>query len=113
MPRGTPSPAYGTLRYRVPSGCPGGTPAASVRGFSPVTFSARDNLSRPVSYYAFFQGWLLLSQPPGCLGRPTSFPTEPRLGDLSWRSGLFPSRRRTLAPAVWLPTSTRRYSEFG
>ena len=51
------------------------TPAASVRGFSPVTFSAQDNLSRPVSYYAFFKGWLLLSQPPGCLGRPTSFPT--------------------------------------
>src|SRR3954471_21952294 len=89
------------------------TPAASVHGFSPVTFSARDNLSRPVSYYAFFKGWLLLSQPPGCLGRPTSFPTYPRLGDLSWRSGLLPSRRRTLAPAVWLPISTRRYSEFG
>ena len=32
-------------------------------------------LIRPVSYYAFFKGWLLLSQPPGCLGRPTSFPT--------------------------------------
>ena len=34
-------------------------------------------LDRPVSYYAFFKGWLLLSQPPGCLGLPTSFPTEP------------------------------------
>ena len=51
------------------------TPAASVRGFSPVTFSAQDGLFRPVSYYAFFKGWLLLSQPPGCLGLPTSFPT--------------------------------------
>ena len=51
------------------------TSTASVRGFSPVTFSARDGLSRPVSYYAFFKGWLLLSQPPGCLGLPTSFPT--------------------------------------
>ncbi len=30
---------------------------------------------RPVSCYAFFKGWLLLSQPPGCFGRPTSFPT--------------------------------------
>jgi hypothetical protein len=49
--------------------------AASVRGLSPVTFSAPDGLSRPVSYYAFFKGWLLLSQPPGCLGLPTSFPT--------------------------------------
>jgi len=26
-------------------------------------------------YYALFKGWLLLSQPPGCLGSPTSFPT--------------------------------------
>ncbi len=50
-------------------------PAASVHGFSPVTFSAQDGLFRPVSYYAFFKGWLLLSQPPGCLGLPTSFPT--------------------------------------
>ena len=51
------------------------TPTASVHGFSPVTSSAQDDLSRPVSYYAFFKGWLLLSQPPGCLGLPTSFPT--------------------------------------
>src|SRR5438067_4273760 len=35
----------------------------------------RRTADRPVSYYAFFKGWLLLSQPPGCLGRPTSFPT--------------------------------------
>ena len=51
------------------------SPVASVYSFSPVTFSAQDGLSRPVSYYAFFKGWLLLSQPPGCLGLPTSFPT--------------------------------------
>ena len=49
--------------------------AASVRGLSPDTFSAQDGLTRPVSCYAFFKGWLLLSQPPGCLGLPTSFPT--------------------------------------
>ena len=48
---------------------------ASVYGLSPGTSSAQDGLSRPVSYYAFFKGWLLLSQPPGCLGYPTSFPT--------------------------------------
>ena len=52
-----------------------GTSAASVDGLSPGTSSARDGLTRPVSYYAFFKGWLLLSQPPGCLGLPTSFPT--------------------------------------
>ncbi len=51
------------------------TPISSVHGFSPVTFSAQAGLTRPVSYYAFFKGWLLLSQPPGCLGLPTSFPT--------------------------------------
>jgi hypothetical protein len=31
--------------------------------------------TRPVSCYALFQGWLLLSQPPGCLHTTTSFPT--------------------------------------
>ena len=50
-------------------------PSASVCGLSPGTSSAQAGLFRPVSYYAFFKGWLLLSQPPGCLGLPTSFPT--------------------------------------
>ncbi len=50
-------------------------PAASVHGLSPGTSSAQDGLTRPVSCYAFFKGWLLLSQPPGCLGLPTSFST--------------------------------------
>ena len=50
-------------------------PKASARGLSPVTFSAQEPLFRPVSCYAFFKGWLLLSQPPGCFGIPTSFPT--------------------------------------
>ena len=47
--------------------------AASVHGLAPLHYRRR--ASRPVSYYALFQGWLLLSQPPGCLRRPTSFPT--------------------------------------
>ena len=51
------------------------TPKASARGLSPVTSSARKPLFRPVSCYAFFKGWLLLSQPPGCFGISTSFPT--------------------------------------
>ena len=50
-------------------------PAASARGLSPVTSSAQKPLIRPVSCYAFFKGWLLLSQPPGCFGISTSFPT--------------------------------------
>ncbi len=59
--------------------------------------------TRPVSYYALFQGWLLLSQPPGCLRARTALPTQPPLRDLSRRSGLFPSRRRIFALAVSLP----------
>ncbi len=55
-----------------------------------------------MSYYALFQGWLLLSQPPGCLGTPTTFPTQHTLGDLSRRSWLFPSWQRRLAPVTSL-----------
>ncbi len=77
--------------------------AASVLCLAPVNLPRRP--TRPVSYYAFFKGWLLLSQPPGCLGLSTSFPTEHRFWDLSRRSGLFPFSRRTLSPAVCLPYS--------
>ena len=35
----------------------------------------RRNSIRPVSCYAIFKGWLLLSQPPACLGLSTYFPT--------------------------------------
>src|SRR4028118_390097 len=47
---------------------------ASVPGVSPLTLSAQDHI-RPVSCYALFQWWLLLSQHPGCLRAPTSFYT--------------------------------------
>ena len=43
--------------------------------FEPRYIFGAGSLVRPVSYYAFFKGWLLLSQPPGCFGVPTSFPT--------------------------------------
>jgi len=36
----------------------------------PRYISAQEPLFRPVSCYAFFKGWLLLSQPPGCYGIP-------------------------------------------
>ena len=49
-------------------------PEASVDGLSPLTFSAQRHI-RPVSYYALFKGWLLPSQPPGCLRVFTSFHT--------------------------------------
>ena len=92
--------ACGTLPYQSrPQG--GLQSAASVLYLSPDHF--RRIVTRPVSYYALFEGWLLLSQPPGCLCDDTSLTTEYRFRDLSWRSGLFPSRLRKLALAASLP----------
>ena len=87
------------------------TSAASAPDLAPVDCRRRG--TRPVSYYALFQGWLLLSQPPGCLGTATTLPTESGLRDLSRRSGLFPSRRRIFSPAVSLPAAPHRHSPFG
>src|SRR6202042_3788521 len=84
---GRTSQAYGTLRYRASFDAP----TASVRCFSPVTSSAQDFLFRPVSYYAFFKGWLLLSQPPGCFGILTSLNSLSHdLGTLAVGLGYFP-----------------------
>jgi hypothetical protein len=49
------------------------TSAASVIGLAPLHLPRRK--TRSVSYYAFFEGWLLLSQLPDCLSLSTSFPT--------------------------------------
>ena len=46
---------------------------ASVIDLAPLHF--RRSVTRPVSYYALFEWWLLLSQHPGCLRNATSFPT--------------------------------------
>ena len=86
--------------------------AVSVIYLSPDHFRRKD--SRPVSCYAIFKGWLLLSQPPGCWWILTSSScTEYIFRDLNWRSGLFPFWRMELLPhcltAVLLTTW---YSEF-
>ena len=47
--------------------------AASVSCLAPVHL--RRSVTRLVSYYALFKGWLLLSQPPSCFDNSTSFPT--------------------------------------
>ena len=63
------SSLYGTLPYHsiyIKS-------IASVLCLAPVNFRRR--VIRLVSCYALFKGWLLLSQPPSCLGIPTSFST--------------------------------------
>ena len=69
IPHETPSQAYRTLSYRVYCY----TPEASVTCLAPLHLPRRT--TRLVSYYAFFKGWLLLSQPPSCLCLPTSFST--------------------------------------
>ncbi len=79
--------------------------AASVLCLAPLHF--RREISKLVSYYAFFKRWLLLSQLPRCLRNFTSFSTEQRFWDLIWRSGLFPSWNTSLAPYFWLPRYVR------
>jgi hypothetical protein len=68
-PYDSPSQTYRTLPYHLPYG----KSAASVICLAPLHLPRRT--TRSVSYYAFFKGWLLLSQPPDCFSLPTSFPT--------------------------------------
>ena len=68
-PHEPPSQAYGTLSYHA---CCHAS-EASVYGLAPLHLPRRT--TRLVSYYAFFKGWLLLSQPPDCFRLPTSFAT--------------------------------------
>ena len=49
--------------------------------------------ARPVSYYALFKWWLLLSQHPGCLSRKTSSRTKLDFGTLAGDQGCFPFDR--------------------
>lgn len=58
---------------RSPTDCLKGNPAASVACLAPLNFRRR--VSRRVSCYALFKGWLPLSQPPRCLRDSTSFST--------------------------------------
>ena len=62
------------LTERSATTCISAHPQLRCVALAPLHFR-RGTTIRPVSYYAFFKGWLLLSQPPGCLGRPTSFTT--------------------------------------
>src|SRR5690625_7784100 len=58
---------------RSPTIVPTEQSAASVIRLAPIHFRRR--VTRPVSYYALFKWWLLLSQHPGCLSNSTSFST--------------------------------------
>jgi hypothetical protein len=91
------------------------TSHASVPSISPLTLSAQDHI-RPVSCYALFQWWLLLSQHPGCLRAPTSFYTELGLGTLAEGLGCFPFDREAYPPQSHSRTSRtgiRSLVDFG
>ncbi len=55
---------------------------------TPVHYRRR--IARPVSCYALFKWWLLLSQHPGCHSSSTSFVTEHDFGTLADDLGCFP-----------------------
>ena len=86
-PHGTASTRHATLIYRSNKL----DLAASV--FSLIPDHLRRYCSRPVSYYALFKWWLLLSQHPGCLRTITSFRTKLNLGTLAGDLGCFPLDR--------------------
>ena len=86
-----------------------------VRGFGWILIPDhyRRPTPRPVSYYALFKWWLLLSQHPGCHCNRTSLRTKHPFGTLAGGLGCFPFVHEDYPPqtdsrdrAVW-------YSEFG
>lgn len=69
--------------------------------------------ARPVSCYALFQG-MAASEPTSRLSaRGDLISHSAQFGDLDRRSGLFPSRPRTLEHAASLPGAGRGHSQFG
>src|SRR2546421_7324055 len=66
-------------------------PAPRIRCFGSLLIPdhLRRYSARPVSYYALFKWWLLLSQHPGCLSRITSYRTKLRFGTLAGGLGCF------------------------
>lgn len=69
----TPYGIASAQQERSPTHCHKDNATASVLCLSPGNFRRRG--ARPVSYYALFKWWLLLSQHPGCLCNCTSFST--------------------------------------
>ena len=106
IPSRTPSTAYRTLSYQT---CYHAS-AASVYVLAPLYLRRR--YSRPVSYYALFQG-MAASKPTSWLSVNIHLLSHlDIIWDLSWRSGLFPSRPRTLSSVDSLLVNNIRYSQF-
>ena len=85
-------------RSPTPSRCPKASQEPSLRWQAEVPINCRRRLSRPVSCYALFKGWLLLSQPPGCLSETTSFPLGLHLGTLAGGLGCSPHVNEAYPP---------------
>ena len=62
---GIPSQAYRTFRYQLVIFEKITNPQIRYMILAPLHLRRRNSI-RPVSCYAIFKGWLLLSQPPGC-----------------------------------------------
>jgi hypothetical protein len=84
-----------SLRYGFDAECNALLPHLRVRcfGIQLIPDHLRRYSTRPVSYYALFKWWLLLSQHPGCLSKVTSYRTKLNLGTLAGDQGCFPFDR--------------------
>ena len=83
---------------------------ASVSCLAPYIFGTI--MHRPVSCYALFKWWLLLSQHPGCLRTMTSLTTEHDLGTLAVGLGCFPLDYEDYPPQSESQDRAYWYSEF-
>ena len=88
-----------SLRYGFDAACNAHLPIHELNhgsrcfGIQLIPDHLRRCCSRPVSYYALFKWWLLLSQHPGCLGTMTSYRTKHCFGTLAGDPGCFPLDR--------------------
>ena len=85
-----------SLRYGFDAACNAHLPLAKqARCFGTLLIPdhLRRYCSRPVSFYALFKWWLLLSQHPGCHRRITSSRTKLDFGTLAGGLGCFPLDR--------------------
>ena len=84
-------------RYAFDAVCDALLPSALLHsrcfGIQLIPDHLRRHSARPVSYYALFKWWLLLSQHPGCLSRMTSSRTKLDFGTLAGDQGCFPFDR--------------------
>ena len=96
MPAFSPARAPPLLTVRLHRGVRRSSTTSNDKSFEIRRFGVglipdhlRRRPARPVSYYALFKWWLLLSQHPGCHRRTTSSRTEPHLGTLADGLGCF------------------------